>query len=93
MGANRIGMVYTKLPEVQVGVAKSGGSPSGAAELPAGADDGVKVQVSTEAVRLAESAKGGINEPKVNALRESIAAGTFEVDAEAIAERILDGGG
>jgi flagellar biosynthesis anti-sigma factor FlgM len=53
------------------------------------ATQAAKVTISEEARALAES-EPPVNSEKVEALRESIRAGTFHVDSKQIAEELLD---
>lgn len=57
---------------------------------PAAAGDAVTV--STKAMELAQKAAAHAETAKVQHLRSAIADGTFKIDREAIAKRIVDGG-
>jgi flagellar biosynthesis anti-sigma factor FlgM len=50
------------------------------------ASDPAEVTISAEGKRLA----GGASSEKVAALREKIASGSFKVDAQTVAKRLLD---
>lgn len=56
-----------------------------------GPSSSVRASVSAEARNLA--GRGGIDQAKVERLRELIASGKFVVDAQVIAEKILATGG
>lgn len=56
------------------------------------AAQGDAVTVSPQAVELAKKAADTADAAKVEKLRGAIEAGTFKVDFQAIAKRIVDGG-
>jgi len=67
---------------------KSAGSDGSAQKV---SDDDVRVSVSSEARRLADSA--AVDLEKVERLRSAIESGTFEMNFQVIADRIVDTGG
>lgn len=80
----------------QTGLAKQAKSPASAAEgaakdAAAVSTAGVPVTVSTAARALDQSARaaGDFDANKVKAVRTAIEKGTFTVDAEAIADKLL----
>ena len=70
-------------------VPKSDADDSKAAAPASGGD---AVTVSAQAVELAHKAAATADASKVEQLRSAIDAGTFKVDYQAIAKRIVDGG-
>lgn len=58
----------------------------------ASATQGDAVTVSPQAVEMAKKAAATADSAKVEQLRSAIEAGTFKVDFQAIAKRIVDGG-
>jgi flagellar biosynthesis anti-sigma factor FlgM len=63
-------------------------APSKADSTKKAAEQDVRVDVSAQAKELA--AKDSIDVEKVEALKASIADGSFQIDAQAIAARIVD---
>ncbi len=63
-------------------------APSKADSAKKAAEQGVRVDVSARAKELA--AKDSVDVEKVEALKASIADGSFQIDAQAIAARIVD---
>ncbi len=96
----RINDLYGKLNERAVessgkgaatgATSKSGGADAGSA--PAQGVGGEKVTLSDEAQKLADKAAASAEADKVGKLREAIQNGTFKVDPQAIAKRIVEGG-
>ncbi len=97
----RINDAYTKLQTTQTDAASSAAQGSAATPAPKGGQ-GVggahgkhgahaKVSVSTKAKSLEADARA--DEAKVSKLRESIASGTFKIDAQEIARKIVGDGG
>lgn len=66
--------------------------PQGAAEAPEETDDGVRVQLSPQSLELSLQAGGDIDSARVARLRAAIESGSFQIDAAAIADKILRGG-
>ncbi len=62
------------------------------AEAPAEPDGGVRVQFSAQSRALALQAGGDVDTARVERLKAAIASGNFQVDAAAIADKILQGG-
>ena len=67
---------------------KSGGDEGASAPAPGGE----KVTLSSQAQELAQKASADADAAKVNGLRSAIQNGTFQIDHQAIARRIVDGG-
>jgi negative regulator of flagellin synthesis FlgM len=70
--------------------AKPKADDGGAVNTPA--PGGEKVTVSAQAQEMAQKAASDADAAKVNGLRAAIQNGTFKVDHQAIARRIVDGG-
>ncbi|MBI4957339.1 MAG: flagellar biosynthesis anti-sigma factor FlgM [Myxococcales bacterium] len=68
-----------------------GTDPASAGVAPKAAHGGVKVDVSSEAQRLA--AEGAVDTAKIERLRTAIADGSFVVDSAAVAKRLVETGG
>ena len=81
----------------RVGSQRLEGRSAGVRDVPGQASGGDEAVLSPRAqdVRLAQRALAEVPEvrqDKVEALRQQIAEGTFEVDAELIADRLIQGG-
>ena len=63
-----------------------------AADAPAEPDGGVRVQLSAESRALALQSGGDVDTARVERLKAAIASGSFQVDAAAIADKLLRGG-
>lgn len=72
------------------GVAAQGGAVGNAGASSSAATTGENVTVSAQAQALASQA-AKLDTAKVERLRAAIQAGTFKVDHQAIAKRIVDG--
>jgi negative regulator of flagellin synthesis FlgM len=78
-------------PAKQARTAVANGAAEGAAKGTAAASAaGVPVTVSTSARSLDPTARGDFDAGKVKSVRAAIEKGTFTVDAEAIADKLLD---
>lgn len=69
--------------------ARPGNGGSGLARGAAAATPGVAVSVSTQTRSLGQAAAPEMNLSKVDAIRQAIAEGRFQVNAEAIADKLL----
>lgn len=58
---------------------------------PNAADDGDRIQLSAQSVELSRQVDGDIDAARVAQLRDAIQSGSFQIDAYAIAEKILQG--
>jgi anti-sigma28 factor (negative regulator of flagellin synthesis) len=76
-------------------------SPSGSAglrgvraaarpEVTSVTEDGPAVQVENSFSALSRAATGRLDAARLAALREAVRSGTYEVDARALAERVVD---
>ncbi len=95
----RITDIYGKLNERSVESTgqkvPAGQSPKtgGAGGQPAaGSPSGEKVTLSAEAQKLADQSAAAAETEKIGKLRASIENGTFKVDPQAIAKRLVEGG-
>ncbi|HEX4477687.1 MAG TPA: flagellar biosynthesis anti-sigma factor FlgM [Polyangiaceae bacterium] len=79
---------YQRMAISEVGGAKPQARVEPGAQEPA--PRAAQVSISNQARELSQSAEGDIDVKKVNALKSAIQAGTFHVDAHAIATRLLD---
>ena len=94
----RIIDTYGKFNGPAVESARQGARANGAAKT--SADDATAstssgtdaVTVSAKALELAHSAAKGADDAKIEQLRSSIQDGTFKVDRQAIAKRLVEGG-
>lgn len=93
----KIGQNSVEPPKVKTPQAPKGASSSAAKVASEGAqktaEGGVAIVKSDAAQKLEKlsSAAGDVNTEKVQAVRESIENGTYVVDAEAIADKLLAG--
>lgn len=72
------------------GTQKAGGNTQGVATASVSPTSGASVTVSSQAKSLGQSGSGGdIDMDRVNAMRTAIAQGKFQVNAEAIADKML----
>jgi flagellar biosynthesis anti-sigma factor FlgM len=75
------------------GAATSATPKAGAGDAKGAASSGSDaVTVSAQAVELAQKASDSADAAKVNQLRGAIQNGTFQIDRQAIAKKIVDGG-
>ncbi len=82
---------YVRTSQVQVGATRptppvASGAGGGAART----SEATHVTISEEARAMIAGATPPVDRAKVDALRTKIADGTFQVDAKAVAERLLD---
>lgn len=77
----RKGAATGTTPKAGAGEAKGAATPGSDA-----------VTVSAQAVELAQKASDSADASKVNQLRGAIQNGTFQIDRQAIAKKIVDGG-
>lgn len=64
--------------------------PAGKADAPAGAEDSAKVDISNAAAALSTDANdGSFDSAKVERIAQAIRDGKFEVNAEAIADKLI----
>jgi len=64
-------------------------APANAASAPS-PDDGPAVQVENSFSALARASTARLDKARLAALREAVRNGTYEVDARALAERMVD---
>jgi flagellar biosynthesis anti-sigma factor FlgM len=65
------------------------GRPPAPAEAP---EEGVRVQLSAQSVELSKQSEGEVDAARVARLKSAIESGSFQVDARAIAEKLVRGG-
>lgn len=58
---------------------------------PTAGDEGDRIQLSAQSVELSRQVDGDIDTARVARLKDAIQSGTFQIDAYAIAEKILQG--
>jgi negative regulator of flagellin synthesis FlgM len=93
----RINDVYGRLNDLSVGSSKRG-APAGQSPATEGAGGkstpatGEKVTLSSEAQKLAAKSAEDAETAKVGKLRAAIKDGSFKVDPQAIAKRLVEGG-
>ncbi len=80
--------VYVSQQQVARSEQADGQSPTKAAKAAAAGPGDVTVRVSPQAIQLAEDS--AVDMDKVNRLRAAIDSGTFRIDAESLAARIVD---
>lgn len=93
----RINDIYGKLNERAVESTGKGAAPgqapkTGNAGTQPAQGPGEKVTLSEEAQKLADQAIAAHDAEKVGRLKASIENGTFKVDPQAIAKRLVEGG-
>ena len=87
----KIGPLDNQLPATPVASERRAGQqPGGAAATPAAAGSSATVAISPEASALAaKGAEGSFDAEKVDRISQSIADGSFKVNPEAIADKLI----